>query len=160
MLLNAEEVRRLYRRTARFYDAAVWMYRLAGVHHHRQLAVAALALRPGDTVVDMACGTGLNLGLLHAAVGPAGRIVGVDLSDAMLERARARGADAGWENVELVEANLSEYTFPQDLDGALATFALEMVPEYDAVVRRTGESLPRGGRLALLGLRYPERWPH
>lgn len=159
MLLTREEVRTLYRRTAPFYDAAVWMYRLTGVSHHRERAVAALGLRPGDTVVDLGCGTGLNLPLLRAAVGPAGRVVGVDLTDAMLERARRRIARAGWHNVELVEADLTEYTFPPGLGGALATFALEMVPEYDAVIRSVAEALPPGRRLALFGLKHPDRWP-
>lgn len=159
MLLNPEQVRALYRRTARFYDAAVWMYRLTGVRRHRERAVAALRLRPGDTVVDLGCGTGLNLSLLRAAVGPSGRVLGVDLTDAMLARARRRVERAGWENVELVEADLTEYAFPHHLGGALATFALEMVPEYDAVIRRVADVLPPGRRLAVSGLKHPERWP-
>ena len=159
MILNRAEVRTLYRRTAKFYDAAVWMYRLTGVSRHREFAVAALRLRPGDTVVDMGCGTGLNFSLLRAAVAPSGRVVGVDLTDAMLERARRRIEREGWTNVELVEADLREYRFPADLKGALATFALEMVPEYDEVIQRVAERLPPGGRLALYGLKHPERWP-
>ena len=50
----------------------------------------ALGLRPGDTVVDIACGTGLNFPLLEEAIGPDGRIVGVDLTDAMLAQAQRR----------------------------------------------------------------------
>lgn len=159
MILSKEEVRRLYRRTAAFYDAAVWLYRLVGTGRHRPHAVAALQLRPGDTVVDMGCGTGLNLHLLRAAVGPGGRVVGVDLTDAMLERARRRIERAGWDNVEVVEADLAGYAFPLDMKGAVATFALEMVPEYDAVIRRVAANLPPGRRLAVYGLKHPERWP-
>ncbi|MEW5926057.1 MAG: methyltransferase domain-containing protein [Gemmatimonadota bacterium] len=112
-ILSKEEVRRLYRRTAAFYDAAVWLYRVAGTGRHRPHAVAALQLRPGDTVVDMGCGTGLNLHLLRAAVGPGGRVVGVDLTDAMLERARRRIERAGWDNVEVVEADLAGTPSPR-----------------------------------------------
>lgn len=159
MLLSKEEVRRLYRRTASFYDAALWMYRRTGADRHRKLAVAALCLRPGDTAVDLGCGTGANLPMLREAVGPSGRVIGVDLTDAMLERARRRIERAGWENVDLVEADLAEYTIPTGVAGALATFALEMVPEYDVVVRRVAEALPPGGRLVIYGLKRPERWP-
>ena len=159
MLMGPEEVRTLYRRTAPMYDTAVWMYRITGISRHRKISVAALRLQPGDTVVDMGCGTGLNLPLLRDAVGPAGRVIGVDLTDAMLERARRRVEQAGWGNVELIEANLTEYVFPPDLGGALATFALEMVPQYDMVVRRVAEALPKGRRLALYGLKHPDGWP-
>lgn len=159
MILSKEGVRKLYRRTAVFYDPAVRLYGLAGAGRPRRQAIEALRLRPGDTVIDLGCGTGLNLPFLHEAVGPGGRIIGVDLTDAMLERARRRIDKAGWRNVELVEADLAEYTFPPDLQGALATFALEMVPEYDAVIRRVAEALPPGRCLALYGLKEPERWP-
>ena len=159
MLLNADEVRTLYRRTARLYDGAVWMYRLLGIDRHRALAVEALGLRPGDSVVDLGCGTGLNLPLLHAAVGEEGRIIAVDLTDAMLQRARRRAGRAGLHNVEFVEADLTGYCFPPDLTAALATFVLEMIPEYDGVVRAVAAALPPGGRLAVLGLKHPERWP-
>ena len=159
MILSRDQVRSLYRRTARFYDLVVWAYRLLGADRHRRTAVEALRLRPGDTVVDMGCGTGLNFPYLQEAVGSTGRIVGVDLTDAMLERAQARADRSGWQNIELVEADLADYVFPPDVDAALATFALEMVPEYDAVVCRAADALPPRGRLALHGLKHPERWP-
>jgi demethylmenaquinone methyltransferase/2-methoxy-6-polyprenyl-1,4-benzoquinol methylase len=159
MILNRDQTRALYRRLAPIYDLALWGYRLLGVSRHRRQAVEALQLRPGDTVVDMGCGTGLNFPYLHEAVGSEGRIVGVDLSEAMLEKARERADRHGWQNVELVEADLTEYIFPENVGGALGTFALEMVPEYDAVIRRVAGALPTGKRLALFGLKHPERWP-
>ena len=158
-LLSAEEVRALYRRTASFYDAALWIYRLTGSDRHRRRAVEALQLGPGDTVVDLGCGTGLNLGLLAPAVGPAGRVIGVDLTDAMLDRARRRVARQGWNNVQLIEADLRDFVLPPGLDAAIATFALEMIPEYDDVVRDVAEALTPGGRLVLYGLKHPEGWP-
>jgi len=64
----------------------------------------------GDTVIDMACGTGLNFSLLQKAVGPGGRIVGVDLTDAMLARAQDRIKANGWSNVSLVQADAADST--------------------------------------------------
>lgn len=159
MILNKKEAKQLYRRTARFYDLALWAYRLMGTRRRRQQAVRALQLQPGDTVVDMGCGTGLNFRFLHEAVGPEGRIVGVDLTDAMLAKARQRVKRFGWRNIELVEADLATYSFPSGMKAALATFALEMVPEYDTVIRRVAATLPPGRRLALFGLKVPETWP-
>ena len=84
-----------YRKKAKHYDITSRLYPAPGYPQRAQRlrAVQALGLRPGDTVIDIACGTGLNFPLLEKVVGPGGRIVGVDLTDAML--ARAQGSDRG-----------------------------------------------------------------
>src|SRR4029077_6926179 len=81
-----------YRKKAKHYDITSRLYPVPGYPQRTQRlrAVQALRLRPGDSVIDMACGTGLNFALLEKVVGPGGRIVGVDLTDAMLARAQDR----------------------------------------------------------------------
>ena len=76
--LTRDAVRDVYDRNARFYDLAVWGYYLVGmpIGKWRRMVVEALELRPGDTVVEVGCGTGLNFDLLQKAVGPKGRIIG------------------------------------------------------------------------------------
>src|ERR1700728_2574877 len=95
-----------YGMKAKHYDITSRLYPAPGYPQRAQRlrAVQALGLRPGDTVVDIACGTGLNFPLLEKVVGPGGRIVGVDLTDAMLARAQDRIAANGWGNVSLVPA--------------------------------------------------------
>lgn len=158
--LSTAEMRRLYQWFA-LYDAWLGGYYLAGfrVAHYRRLAVEGLNLQRGDTVVDLGCGAELNLPLLREAAGPEGRVVGVDLSEAMLERAEARIRRAGWQNVELVRANAAEYVFPQNVGGILSTLAITTVDEYDAVIRHGAEVLRPSARMALFGLKNPERWP-
>ena len=154
-------MRDLYRRRAAAYDRVTWLYRCCGFRdlRYRKAAAQALALRPGATVVDLACGTGLNFEHLQRQVGPTGRIVGVDLTDAMLERALARVRRHGWENVELVEADAADYTFPIEVDGALSTLAMSLSPRYDEIVANAAQALAPHGVLAILDLKYPERWP-
>ena len=159
MKLSKEQTRHLYRHTARYYDLLVGLYRLAGTGRYHRQAVEALGLEAGDTVVDTGCGTGANFRHLYNAVGPSGRVIGVDLTDAMLEKASYRIQSAGWRNIELVEGDIAEFAFPDDVKAAIVTFALEMVPEYDAVIQRTARALSPGGRLALLGTKHPEVWP-
>lgn len=159
MILNRDEVRKLYNRTASFYDIALLGYNFTGINRHRREVVAQLRLEPGDVVVDLGCGTGASFASLIEAIGPSGRVIGVDLSEGMLARAKQRIDRSGWENVELAQADLREYAFPPETKAVIATFALEMVPDYDAVVRRILPALPDYGRLGLLGLKHPERWP-
>jgi demethylmenaquinone methyltransferase/2-methoxy-6-polyprenyl-1,4-benzoquinol methylase len=150
-----------YRRKAAHYDVTsrlspVPLYPQRG---QRRLAVRTLGLHTGATVVDIACGTGLNFELLERAVGPGGRIVGVDLTDAMLERARRRADAAGWRNVRLVQADAAEFDIPAGVDGILSTYALTQVPACGRVVAHAAAALSPGGRLAVLDLRLPDRTP-
>ena len=87
-----ERLIEVYRKKAKHYDVTSRLYPAPGYPQRgqRRRAVESLDLRPGDTVVDMACGTGLNFQLLENAIGADGRIVGVDLTDAMLAQARQR----------------------------------------------------------------------
>ena len=114
--LTRDEVRDVYDRQARIYDLAVWLYYLAGMRigRWRRMVVDALELRPGDTVVEIGCGTGLNFSLLQEAIGREGKIIGVDISGAMLDRARARVRAADWQNVELVCCSASDSSTLED----------------------------------------------
>jgi ubiquinone/menaquinone biosynthesis C-methylase UbiE len=159
MILSPDEVREVYRRIAPRYDRTLWLYRALGLGGQRRKAIRALQLMRGETAIDLCCGTGANLGLLREKVGPSGRVIGVDISEAMLAHARQRIETKGWGNVELVQADVATWTFPEHVHATLATFGLEMVPEYDSVIRRTAAALAPGGRLVLFGLRHPEKWP-
>ena len=159
---TSSTTRRLYRKRARRYDRSFWLLRAAGMRdgRYRRRAAKALNLRPGDTVVDLGCGTGLNFPHLLERVGPAGLVVGVDLTDAMLAQAAERVTRAGWRNVTLVESDVADYAFPAELDGIISTLALTLSPAFDDVIRRGALALRDGGRVAIVDLKKPEKWPH
>lgn len=161
MALSVDQLRNLYRRRAKRYDIAANAYYLVGFPEkaYRRMAVGKLRLEPGGTVVEIGCGTGLNFPLIEREIGPAGRLIGVDLTAEMLEQAEQRVHDHGWRNVELVQSRASEYEFPPAIAGALSTFALTLEPAYDEVVARGADALRPGGRFVLLDFRLPERWP-
>jgi ubiquinone/menaquinone biosynthesis C-methylase UbiE len=125
----------------------------------RLRTVRALGLRPGASVVDVACGTGLNFSLLEEAIGPGGRIVGVDLTDAMLDQAQDRIKTNGWSNISLVQSDAAEFEFPAQVDAILSTYALSQVPECAAVIAHGAAALSAGGRWAVLDLKVPDRTP-
>jgi ubiquinone/menaquinone biosynthesis C-methylase UbiE len=151
----------LYRKRAGHYDYTANLYYLIGFREwkYRKMAVAALDLHPGDTVVEIGCGTGLNFPLLQAAVGPNGRIIGVDLTDAMLAQARKRVDHYGWANVELVQSDAAAFQFPVGTHGILSTFALTLVPEYDRVIQNGAKALAPGKRWVVLDLKVPSYLP-
>ncbi len=153
-------VQRLYDRLAPAYDVAAWPLQVHGSRRLRTRAIQLLNLQPGDTVVDLGCGTGINFAALAEAVGPTGRIVGVDLSAGMLARARQRADRAGLDQVTVTQADMREVRLPEGTAAVLATASLEMVPEHEAVVRSLADQLtPTHGRLAVGGFRRPPTWP-
>jgi ubiquinone/menaquinone biosynthesis C-methylase UbiE len=161
MPTSKREIQNFFRDQAGRYDRGVWAYRLMGIDEARcrRDTVNALALTPGDTVIDLACGTGLNFPLLQKAVGESGKIIGVDISPEMLDQARRRVQKAGWRNVALVEADLEAYAFPSGTAGMLSTFSMYLVPESEDVIRRGAAALRPGGRLAILDAKRPDRPP-
>ena len=159
--LTHERLIETYRKKAKHYDVTSRLYPAPGYPQRgqRRQAVQALRLRPGATVVDMACGTGLNFPLLEKAVGPGGRIVGVDLTDAMLARAQDRIAKNGWSNISLVQSDAASFDFPAGVDAILSTYALTQVPGCADVIAHGAKALSGGGRWAVLDLKVPGRTP-
>jgi demethylmenaquinone methyltransferase/2-methoxy-6-polyprenyl-1,4-benzoquinol methylase len=109
--------------------------------------------------VDIACGTGLNFSLIEQVIGPDGRIVGVDLTDAMLAQAQHRIETNGWSNISLVQADAAEFDFPTEVDAILSTYALTQVPECGEVIAHGAAALSRGGRWVVLDLKAPSNAP-
>ena len=96
---------------------------------------------------------------MQKAVGPGGRIVGVDLTDAMLARAQDRIKANGWSNVSLVQADAAGFDFPAEVDAILSTYALTQVPECAEVIAHGAAALSAGGRWAVLDLKVPGSTP-
>ncbi len=157
---SREEVLTVYRKRARLYDLSANLHYLLGFREqaYRKMAVDALRLGPGNAVVDIGCGTGLNFSLLQEKVGPSGKIIGVDLTDAMLAEAASRATRNGWSNVELVQSDAASYRFPDQIDGILSTFALTLEPDYGGVVERGARALTSGKRWVVLDVKLPSNW--
>jgi len=160
MALNNQELVEVYRKRAKRYDFTAQLYYLIGFREwaYREKAVKALDLNHGDTVVEIGCGTGLNFSLLANEIGREGKIVGVDLTDAMLSRARERVRQNGWSNVEVVQSDAASFPFPQRVDGIISTFALTHVAEYEKVIRAGSHALRPGGRFVILDFKLPSNW--
>jgi ubiquinone/menaquinone biosynthesis C-methylase UbiE len=150
-----------YRKKAKHYDITSQLYPVPGYPHRalRLRAVTALGLRAGDSVIDIACGTGLNFPLLEDVIGPGGRIIGVDLTDGMLARAQDRIEANGWSNISLVQADAAEFDFPTQVDAILSTYALSQVPDCAEVIAHGAAALSGGGRWVVLDVKVPDNTP-
>lgn len=162
--IEEPEVVQTYSRRSKKYDSVVKVFDLFSsfgfnIPAWREAAIRDLHLKPGDTVIDLGCGTGLTFPALYQAVGPAGRIIGVDISPAMLDQARQSVEENGWTNVELTAIDVTQYEFPVKANGILSTFALILVPNAGQMISKACQALLPGGRISLLDMAWPEKWP-
>jgi demethylmenaquinone methyltransferase/2-methoxy-6-polyprenyl-1,4-benzoquinol methylase len=152
-MIDTARVQRRYRRLARIYD---WLVAPTTARLRRE-AVARLSLRPGDSVLDLGCGTGLSLPLLVEAVGAEGRVVGAELSPEMLARARQKVEAAGWANVTLVQTNAEELDLGEQFDGILAYYTHDIMTSPVAVERAAAHLKP-GDRFVAGGAKWATGW--
>jgi ubiquinone/menaquinone biosynthesis C-methylase UbiE len=123
----------------------------------RDRTVEKLALRPGDRVLDVACGTGLSLPMLRKTVGESGEVMGIEISPDMIALARARTAAAGWRNVTLAESSLESAVIPGQFDAVLFHFTHDVLRSPAALARIFATVRP-GGRIAFAGMKYLPWW--
>ena len=105
--------------------------------------------QPGERVLDVGAGPGFLASEIAREVGNSGCVYGVDISDPLLEFAKARSAKAS--NVEFLEGDATELPFPDEsFDAIVSTQVLEYVSDVDAALAEFGRVLRKGGRVALL----------
>ncbi len=108
------------------------------------------ALRPGERVLDIACGTGLITFPAAISVGPHGAVVGTDISGKMVERGREESAKLGLANVTFQRADAETLDFPESsFDAVLCSLGLMYLPEPIDALRLVRRVLKPGGRLAV-----------
>lgn len=130
----------------------------------RVAGVRALQLAPGDTVLDVGCGTGLSLPLLAEAVGPTGHVVGIDAAENMLAQARRRVDNVGCQ----VTLLCGDATAPSDPAWArvrklkpnrvLFAYSLSLMKPWKQAWRNGVEPLPATGRATIVDMTLPTGW--
>jgi demethylmenaquinone methyltransferase / 2-methoxy-6-polyprenyl-1,4-benzoquinol methylase len=153
--LSEPQVRAMFDRIAGFYDVMNSVM-TAGLHHRWRARAADLAaLRPGDSALDVACGTGDLAIELARRVGPSGAVVGSDFSEEMLERARAKAPALAWEWGNALELPYATGRF----DAATVGFGARNFSDLDRGLAEMARVVKPGGRVVVLEITTPRRPP-
>ncbi|MDQ2049165.1 methyltransferase domain-containing protein [Natronolimnohabitans sp. A-GB9] len=164
---DTETAQEFYGRWARLYD--VISRRTPGIPALRRRVAAACELEPGDTVVEMGCGTGANLPYLREQVGPDGTVVGIDFTAPVLERARELTAE--YDNVHVVRGDATQPPFRRgaaggdrpldeetDVDALLATFVVGMLDDPAGAVDDWCNLVGPDGNVVLANAARSDEW--
>ena len=128
---------------------------------YRRKVVKLLQLEPGQTVLDLGCGSGLNFELIMEGIGPHGTIIGVDFSAKMLKRAQKTIDQHGWKNVYLLQQdarqlNINELNIHSNsgirIDRVLCTLGFSVFPNWENVFEKSYSLLEGNGRYGIMDL--------
>jgi len=152
MMLSRAETKALYDKISKVYD-------LLSEHTEgpvREAGLRMLAPQPGDTVLEIGFGTGHALVWLAPAVGPSGKVHGIDLSDGMFTVAETLIRHEGFtDRVELRTGDATHLPYPADsMDAVFMSFTLELfdTPEIPLVLAQCKRVLKTGGRIVVVGM--------
>ena len=123
----------------------------------RALAIEKLAVTSGETVIDVACGTGATTATLARAVGPSGRVIGIELSPPMAAIAEQRLCAAGLAQARIEVAAVQQAQLAERADAFLFSFTHDVLQQPEAVAALVRMAKP-GARYAVLGMRTLPWW--
>ena len=107
-------------------------------------------VEPGEAVLDLGCGAGTDTLIAAQMVGSKGRVVGLDMTREMLDKARRAADELGVANVELVEGEVERLPFPDEsFDAVISNGVIDLVPDKDAVFSELYRVLKPGGRVQI-----------
>jgi S-adenosylmethionine-diacylgycerolhomoserine-N-methlytransferase len=150
---HAEQMDRMYRYQRHIYDLTRKYYLLG-----RDRAIADMAAKPGQSILELGCGTGRNMRLLSKTY-PEARLFGLDISEEMLNSARK----ALPQTASLIAGDASDFSpadfAMQGFDHILISYALSMIPAWEKTIEKATEALNPGGVLHIVDFGQLERLP-
>ncbi|MBS1119074.1 MAG: Methyltransferase type 11 [Deltaproteobacteria bacterium] len=150
------------KRTLQYYQEKVH-YKIEevffGPGDHRQAAIDGSSLKPGDSVLNLCCGSGLELPAIIQRIGPQGYILGLDYSELMLDQARLWIKEQGHTNIELQQADCTaDLSFGRQFDMTFCAYGLSIIPRWEACYENMVNNVKVGGEVLVEDARYLEGW--
>lgn len=162
--MKLNDVRANYDRAAKYYDFGTDLIfgRLLRVERYRKRAIELLGDLEGATVLDIGCGTGRNFPLLLDRVGPRGRIIGIDYSKGMLQKAAERVGAGGRTRIELIRGDAAVLpNVPAHVDAVISVWTMGIVQDMESALHRALDVLRPGAQIAIMdfGRTRPDHGP-
>ena len=137
-----------------------WYY-----HEARAYAIGQLALKSGDTVLNLPCGTGQNFEYFQNYLNGTGLIIGIDLSEGMLEKAKQKVTDNHWNNIKIIKGDATQinkrwaanhFDSSVKIDAILCDLGLSGFPDWEQVIDDMLDLLEPNGRLVIMDWYIPK----
>ncbi|MBI3959263.1 MAG: methyltransferase domain-containing protein [Chloroflexi bacterium] len=164
---TAPRIRTTYRYFAQVYNPAAWLMLFGQERPIRRRVVELAGLKPGDVVLDLACGTGANFPFILSHIGSTGKLIGLDYTPEMLHYAQEQIRSAGWSNVTLLRGDAAQLSLQQiaavvpaatqGVDAVISTFAFCVIPGWEQALTRAVDVLKPGGRLVVGDVKLSKR---
>ncbi len=157
MTFESKNIEQIYAgKVARKYDLSMAHF----FARFKKLAYGASALKKGDRVLVFCCGTGLDFPHILKKIGQEGKIVGVDFSTEMLNQARAKVERHGWDNIELIEADITKPIDQLDgqFDVGACTLGMSIIPDYKAAYKNLIGYIKPQGELVIGDMQLATGW--
>jgi demethylmenaquinone methyltransferase/2-methoxy-6-polyprenyl-1,4-benzoquinol methylase len=141
------------------YDrhAARYDHNTGHFNDYRKRAASALRLRPGETVLDVGCGTGLCFPWIQDRIGPSGKLIAVEPSREMLDQAMHRVVQRGWDNVIPINTGAAELDIAVSADAVLLCATHDVLRSPSTLANVFGHVRP-GARVAATGGKWAAPW--
>ncbi len=157
MELTSEKVKAIYNgKTGKKYDMSMSHF----FGRLKKKAFEASSLKKGDRVLVFCCGTGLDFPYIQSRIGTGGSIIGIDFSSQMLDKASEMVASYGWENVDLIQDDVTDFKNKLDFktDAGICTLGLSIIPNFKEAYDNLLSTIKENGELIIGDMKLATGW--